>query len=145
MASNWPERLSNYTLRTAKCSSIKSLRVHDICHVYSLASLQWSGPSDQWMLLPTQSCLQCQKMSPQRGRRALSTPVCVKKEKWPSQCRPRVFCSQPRQLPCAWHRAETRQPLPFSLAQNLVFKTDCAYWLLTCGQSCMTSTLIISG
>ena len=28
-------------------------------------------------------------------------PVCVKKEKWPSQCWPRLFYSQPRQLTCA--------------------------------------------
>ena len=49
---------------SAKHSSIKSLRVHDLCHAHSLASLQWSGPSDQWTLLPTENCLQCQKWSP---------------------------------------------------------------------------------
>ena len=49
---------------SGKCSSIKSLRVHDLCHVHSLASLQWSGPSDQWMLLPTENCLQCQNGAP---------------------------------------------------------------------------------
>ena len=31
----------------AKCSSIKPVRVHDFCHTHSLASLQWSGLSDQ--------------------------------------------------------------------------------------------------
>ena len=29
---------------SAKCSSIKSLRVHDLCHAHSLVRLQWSGP-----------------------------------------------------------------------------------------------------
>ena len=66
---------------SATCSSIKSLRVHDLCHVHSLASLQWSGLSDQWMLLPTESCLQCQTWSPWKGRRALSMPVFVKMER----------------------------------------------------------------
>ena len=32
---------------SAKCSSIKPFRVHDLCHAHSLVSLQWSGPSDQ--------------------------------------------------------------------------------------------------
>ena len=49
---------------SAKYTYMKSLRVHDLCHAHSLASLQWSGPSDQWMLLPTENCLQCQKWSP---------------------------------------------------------------------------------
>ena len=31
---------------SAMCSSIKPLRVHDLCHTHLLASLQWSGPSD---------------------------------------------------------------------------------------------------
>ena len=44
----------------------------------SLVSLQWSGLSDQWTLLPTESCLQCQNWSPYKGRGAVSTPVCVK-------------------------------------------------------------------
>ena len=48
---------------SAKCS-IQPLRVHDFCHTHSLASLQWSGPSNQWMLLPTENCQQCQKWSP---------------------------------------------------------------------------------
>jgi len=48
---------------SAKRSSIQSLRVHVLCHAHSLASFQWSGPSDQWALLPTQNCLQCQKWS----------------------------------------------------------------------------------
>ena len=39
---------------SAKRSSIKSLRVYDLCHDHPLASLQWSGPSDHWTLLPTE-------------------------------------------------------------------------------------------
>ena len=76
------DALYDYTLETsAMCSSIKSLRVHDLCHVHSLASLQWSGLSDQWMLLPTESCLQCQTWSPWKGRGALSMPIFVKTER----------------------------------------------------------------
>ena len=66
---------------SAKRSSIKSLWVHDLYHAHSLAILQWSGPSDQWTLLPTENCLQCQKWSPKKGRESLSTPVCVKMER----------------------------------------------------------------
>ena len=32
---------------SGKHSSMKSLRVHDLCHANSLANLQWSGPSDR--------------------------------------------------------------------------------------------------
>ena len=53
-----------YVETSAKCSSIKFFRVHDLCHAHSLTNLQWSGPSDQWMLLSTEKCLQCQKWSP---------------------------------------------------------------------------------
>ena len=78
----------------------------DLCHAHSLASLQWSEFSDQWMLLP----------SPYKGRGVVSMPVCVKKkgEKWPSQCRPRLFYSQPRQLPCAQHVMTMPAHLPLS-------------------------------
>ena len=50
-----------------------------ICHTHSLASLQWSGLSDQWTLLPTENGLQCLKWSPYKGRGAFSTLGCVKR------------------------------------------------------------------
>ena len=51
----------------------------------------------------------------------------AKPEKWPSQCRPRLFYSQPRKLlrMCMAPRAETSPPPPiplFFLAQNLSSK-----------------------
>ena len=59
----------------AKCSSIKPVRVHDLCHAHSLAGLQWSGLSDQRMLLPTENCLQWQKWSSYKGGGAFLCPT----------------------------------------------------------------------
>ena len=42
------------------------------------------------------------EMEPLKRQRSLIyARLCQKGEKWPSQCRPRLFYSQPRQLPCA--------------------------------------------
>ena len=71
--------------------------------------------------------LHCQKWS-QKGRGALSTPVCVKKERNGQATADQGFFvySQPRQLPCAWlPKLKTHPPLhipPFLLAQNLSLK-----------------------
>ena len=49
-------------------------------------------------------------------------------EKWPSQCRPRLFYSQPRQLPCARQLAVNppTSPYPaFFASAKPIFKTDC--------------------
>ena len=48
-----------------------------VLFTHSLASLQWSGFSDQQMLLPTKNCLQCQKWCPYKGRGVVSTPICA--------------------------------------------------------------------
>ena len=57
------------------------------------------------------------------GQRSLIyTHLCLKGEKWPSQCRPRLFYSQPRQLPCARPPVLKPSHLPhhtFLLVQNL--------------------------
>ena len=114
---------------SAKCSSIKPLKVHDLCYTHSLASLQWTGLSNQWTLLLTDNCLQCQKcMEPLQKQRSLFyAHLCWKGEKWPSQCRPRLFYLQSAKAaamytaPCA----ETHPPPPiphFVLAQNLFSK-----------------------
>ena len=65
----------------AKGSSINPLEVHDHLHTHLLASLQWSGLSYQWILFLTENRLQCQKSSPYKGRGAVSTPICGKKER----------------------------------------------------------------
>ena len=128
---------------SAKRSSIKSLRVHDLCHAHSLASLQWSGPSDQWTLLPTENCLQCQKWSPwKRQRSHIYVRLCKKGKKWPSQCQPRLFYSQPSQQPCArhpcWNPPTSPYPTIFASAQiaptdkmrpKLHDKYTCHQWL----------------
>ena len=47
----------------SKCSSIKPLRVYDLCHAHSLATLQWSGLSAYLAVLATyhtdSSCPDC--------------------------------------------------------------------------------------
>ena len=45
----------------AQASLTLCLRVHDPNHTHSLASFQWSGPSDQRALQLTENCLQIQK------------------------------------------------------------------------------------
>ena len=115
---------------SAKCSSIKSLRVHDLCHAHSLASLQWSVPSDQWTLLPTENCYTARNGAPKQAEEPYLRP----------------FVLQPAKAAAMYTtlRAETRPPPPippFLLAQNL--SQNGLRQLITCGQSCMTSTLVI--
>ena len=90
----------------ARGSSMNSLRVCDLGHTHSLASLQWS---------PTEKCLQCQKWSPYKSR--FLHPFVVNGEKCPSQYWPRPFYSQPGQPPCAW-RVMT---MPAHLPQSHLF------------------------
>ena len=58
-----------------------TIGVHDLGHVHSLASLQWSGLSDQPTLLLTEKCLLCQKWSPYKRRAMVSMFVCAKKKR----------------------------------------------------------------
>ena len=129
----------------AKSSSINSLGVHDFGHTQTLASFQWSGLSNQQTLLLTENCLQCQKWSTYKGTGAVSMPICAKRE-WPSQCRPRPFYSQPKQPPSAHCLVTmpTHLPYPAHFASKTYLQNGLCQ-LITCGQSCMTSTLVISG
>jgi len=94
-------------------------------------SLQWSGPSDQWTLLPTENSLHAvPEMEPLKRQRALIyARLCQKLEKCPSQCWPRLFYSQPRQLPC------TRHPVwkPKTYLQNglrqLIMSAKVVWWV----------------
>ena len=50
---------------------------------------------------------------------------------WSSHCRPRLFSSQPRQLPCAWQSGVNppTSPYPaFFASEKPIVKTDCANW-----------------
>ena len=55
-----------------------SFRVHDLGHTHSFASIQWSGSSDQQMLLLTENCLQHQKRSFALKRREMAQAVLTK-------------------------------------------------------------------
>ena len=57
-----------------------SLWLHDPGHTHSLASIQWSGPSDQRTLFRIKSCLKCQKWSPYKVKGVFSTTVCARKQ-----------------------------------------------------------------
>ena len=61
-----------------QASLTHSLRVHDLNRTNSLVSFQWSGLSDQWMLLLTKNC---QKRCLYKGRGVVSTPICANKVK----------------------------------------------------------------
>ena len=82
--------------------------------------------SPDWKL-PTVS-----EMEPlMRQRSLIYAPLCQEGEKWPSWCRPRLFYSQPRQLPCARHPCwnPPTSPYPtFFASTKPIFKRDCAYW-----------------
>ena len=55
------------------------------------------------------------EMEPLNRQRNLIYPhLCQKGEKWPSHCRPRLFYSQPKQLPCARHFMLKPAHLPLS-------------------------------
>ena len=62
---------------------------HTVCvgshldHTHSLASLQWSGLSNEQTFLLTENCLHCQKMEPREGERSgFYASLCYKGEKW---------------------------------------------------------------
>jgi len=123
---------------SAKCSSIKSLRVHDLHHAHILASLQWSGPSDQWMLLSQlKTAYTARNGAP---KKLIYACLCQEAEKWPSRCRPTLFYSQPRQLPCAQH--PVLKPAHLHLSHLLCYLQNRLRPLITCSQSCMIGTLI---
>ena len=84
-------------------------------------ALQPVNASSNWKL-PT-----VPEMEPLKKQRSLFyTRLCQKGEKWPSQFWPRLFYSQPNQLPCAHHPLLKHAHLPLShlflLAQNISSK-----------------------
>ena len=121
-----------------KGSSVNSLSSCVFGHTYSLANIQWPGLSNQQTLLLTENCLQCQKWSQRSG---FCTHLCRKGEKWPTKA------LLPRQPPRVRHVMTLPTHLPHptcSLVQNLSLKRILRQ-LITCGQSYMTSALVISG
>ena len=53
----------------------------DLCPAHSSARLKWSGPSDQWILFPTENCLQCQKWTPKEAEQPYLCPfVSIRRE-----------------------------------------------------------------
>ena len=96
--------------------------VHDLGHTYSLVSLQWSGISNQRMLLLTENCLQCQKWSPYKGRAPFSVPICAKKERSSPANVDQGLLQSDNQLSSAVTRGLHPPPPsipPFLLAQNI--------------------------
>ena len=94
----WTVRLS------LRGSSIKSLRVHAwplpcllISELTILRALQPVNASPEWKQATVS------EMEPIERQRSLIYPCLCQGEKWPSRCQPRLFYSQPRQLPCARH------------------------------------------
>ena len=78
------------------------LQVHEFGHTHSLVSIQQSGPSDQRMLLQTESCLQSQKMSPYKVKGPFSMLICARKQKnGLSGTDQAFFYSQLQQPPCS--------------------------------------------
>ena len=81
-----------------------ALGVHELSHIHSLASLQWSWFSDQQTVLPTEKCLQFQKMeSLQPAKTAAMSMAC---------------------------HEYTRSPPPPSSCANtkLIYKMNCTNW-----------------
>ena len=72
-------------------------------------TLQPVNASPKWKQ-PTVS-----EMEPIERQRSLIYPRLCQGEKWPSPCQPRLFYSQPRQLPCAWH--PMLKPVHFPLSR----------------------------
>jgi len=58
-----------------------SLWVYGLYHTHSLASFQWSGPTDQQALCLTESCLHILKWFPYNGRGVVSALNCGNKVK----------------------------------------------------------------
>ena len=87
-----------YELALETCSSIKPLTwVHDLCHAHLSGNLHWSvlfawpvNASPYWKHATVA------EWSHYKARRTFSMPVCVKGEKWLSQCRSRLIYRQPR-------------------------------------------------
>ena len=106
----------------AKGFYIKPLEVHDLCHAHSLASLQWSGLSDQWMLLP-EKCLQCQKWSLYKSRGAFLHPFMLKRREM-AQLLPTKAFLQPAKTAamCMASPVYAHPPPPILLVLNLSWK-----------------------
>ena len=105
---------------------INALGFHDLNCTYSLASLQWSGLSEQQSLLLTENCLWNQKWSPWKGRGLVSTPVCAKKERDGPACADQglsIASQDSRHIHgMPWMCPPTTPIPPFLLAQNLSSK-----------------------
>ena len=61
-----------------------ALRVHDLDHTHSLVCLQWSGLSDQQMLLLTENSLQYHKRRPYKGEEQFYARLCQKESYGPA-------------------------------------------------------------
>ena len=79
-----------------------------------------ASPDWKWSTRP-----EIEPLLEQKG--GLYTHLCFKK--WLSQCRPKPFYSQPRQLPCTWHvvNRSAHCPLP-DLSVKPIFKIDHTNW-----------------
>ena len=99
------------------------------------ASLQWPGLSDQWMFLPTQNliptetCLQCQKRSPYKaykGRGAFLFPFVSKRSEMIQPVPTKAFLQPPKTAALCTVCHGYAHPPPsipaFLLAQNLSSK-----------------------
>ena len=110
----------------ARDPSMNSLRVHDLGRTHSLASLQWSGLSNQQTLLLTENAYNDRNGAPKKGRWAVSTPVCAKRERnGPASADQGLsIASQDSHMCMACHNyARPPPPIPpFLLAQNLSSK-----------------------
>ena len=125
----------------AKSTLRNCLVVHDLEHAHSLASFQWSGPSDQRILLPTENCLQYPWY---KGRGVVSIwemiqPLLTK-----------AFLQPPKTaVMCTSCHDYAHPPPPISLlllVQNLSSKWIVAKQIVaTCSQSQTTPNGVISG
>ena len=118
----FPLLLGASTGNLSQSSLRQSLQVHELHHTHLLAGFQRSGLSEWWALLLTKNCLRYHK-----GRGVVSTAICANKVRSGSaSANQKLFYSQPRQPPCAWHvlnMATHLPPIPpFLLVQNLSSK-----------------------
>ena len=114
-----------YVSQYQKDSFINSPRVHGLGHTHSLASLQWSGLSDQRTLLPT-TTPEMEPLQMQRSGFYARRSLCWKGEKWPIQGQPRP--STASQGSHHVHGTLWLCPLFHVLITQTFFKTDCADW-----------------
>ena len=126
----------------AKTSWRHSLRVHDLDHTHSLVSVQLSGLSNQLTLLPTENCLQYQKWCPYKGRGVVSMPVCANKVRNGPASADQGH-STASQGSCHVHGTPCWNP-PTSPYPTSPYLENGLRQLITCGQSQMTSILVIS-